>query len=159
MVNSKAKGNQAENDVCKMFSKWWGTPKSFKRDIYGEKDITGPTEFWHAIEVKHRRNIDFYQIFKNLKNGSGLEQFWRQAKENAELQSKYQNRIIHPMLVFKQNKAPWLVALPNISNFFEFDVGMILSINKEDILITRLEDFFEMSVEKYKEVGLNVGEK
>ena len=81
MVNSRKKGNRAENEVVKILSKYFSG--HFERRSMGiaGSDIVCPDNFKYAPEIKHRKTLKAIHLLigKNIQ----LNDWWDQAEIQA----------------------------------------------------------------------------
>tara|TARA_R100000005_G_scaffold96148_1_gene81018 strand:- start:1169 stop:1657 length:489 start_codon:yes stop_codon:yes gene_type:complete len=110
---SRNKGANFERAIARKIREWLGEDWEVKRNPTdrqkgkagaGEFEIVGPFEFPFAIECKAHESFDYSQLFRVPVTGP-FESFWKQAKNQAEAAEKA------PLLIFKRNNGPVLVAL------------------------------------------------
>jgi Holliday junction resolvase len=76
MVNSRAKGNQAERDVIKIFKKHFGGHWERKPMGIPGPDILAPDNFNYNVEVKNDKSIKLKHLYKPCER---LKAYWQQA--------------------------------------------------------------------------------
>lgn len=91
MINSRAKGQRAEREICRLLSDELGI--EVKRNVDqardGGADVLIPG---FAIEVKHRQ-------------ATTLPAWWRQARQQAE------KARAEPLLLYRKDREPWSAAI------------------------------------------------
>jgi hypothetical protein len=110
---SRNKGANFERAIAKRLREWLGedwvvsrnpTDRQKGKTGAGEFEIVGPFVFPFAIECKAHEAFDYGQLLRVPVTGP-FEGFWEQAKAQAEAAKKA------PLLVFKRNNGPVLVAI------------------------------------------------
>lgn len=145
MTQSRAKGRRAEREVAKLLAKWWGQlePKcEFKPTPlsggWGGRDggahvrahfkasgdlMTTATKFPFTVEVKHREAFSLKNVIAG--KPTPVWDWWDQTCRAATEEDGV------PMLWFKKNKQPWMIALPPTM----FEAGAALCGFEPDIRI------------------------
>lgn len=123
MARSKPKGNKHELSVAKLFSAWWGS--EFKRVpssgalrwggvswVYS--DILPPEDCPVALECKIRAEIDIWALVRPGSDTSHIHHpiaWWNQAVDDATRCYLETGKVIHPMLVFREDKKKSYIAM------------------------------------------------
>ena len=166
-MNSKAKGSRGEREVVALLREWWGddsfvrAPESgalstamegtkAPKDVVGRLagDILAPADFPFCVEVKFYKEIDLWQTFKGSTK-SQLSKWWKQVTHDAERSERW------PMLLFKANHKPWMVAVRDWVLSLGPEPGTVLYavINLDRVAILSFESFkqsiFKDSVLQY----------
>jgi len=124
MAQSKPKGSKFETDVAKIFSDWWGqvfkrTPSSGALRWAGVSwtysDILPPPDNCPvAIECKIRAVIDIWALVRSTSDAKDLNHpiaWWNQSVEDAARCYRETGKVIHPLLVFRENRKKSYIAL------------------------------------------------
>lgn len=133
-INSKAKGNNFEREVCKLFNRQWpgkefmrvpssgalmGQSNKIKHATIDENvkeilsgDIICPPEFRFSVECKSYASISFWDLFNE---SSDLNSWIKQCSEDAEFAHKL------PMLIIKINRHKPIVGINILIDDFEVD--------------------------------------
>ena len=126
MTQSRAKGRRAEREVAALLAEWWGIlePKcEFKPTPlsggWGGRDggahvrahfkasgdlMTTAGEFPYTVEVKHRESWSMANLVAGKRTPPW--DWWIQSQRQATEEGGV------PLLWFKKNRYPWLIALP-----------------------------------------------
>ncbi len=146
---SRNKGANFERAIAKKLREWLGEDWEVKRNPTdrqkgktgaGEFEIVGPFEFPYAIECKAHESFDYGQLFRVPVTGPFIS-FWEQAKDQADAAEK------SPLLIFKRNNGPVLVALnwrgfwPIVSASGIETVHSLLRLYEHDCVVIPLEVF------------------
>lgn len=149
---SRNKGATFERAIAKKLREWLGDDWEVKRNPTdrqkgktgaGEFEIVGPFDFPFAIECKAHESFEYSQLFKIPVSGP-FESFWDQAKRQAEAAEKA------PLLVFKRNNGPVLVAVsckgfwPLVAASGVESVHNLLRLYDYDCVVIPLEVFLEL---------------
>lgn len=154
-MSSKAKGSRGEREVVALLREWWKddsfvrAPESgalstvmegtnAPRDVVGRLagDILAPPDFPFCVEVKFYKDIDLWQTFKGTTK-SQLAKWWKQVVNDAERSDRW------PLLFFKANHKPWMVAVRDWVLSLGPEPGTILYtvINLDRVAILTFKDF------------------
>jgi len=138
----KAKGSAFERDVAKALSLWltrgtdstqlilsvlsggWShghkAPSGFRQ--VGDLAPNGPFgeafRREYAVECKHRRSIDLYGVWTRSAASDDLKGWWKKICEDSEAAG------VMPMLIWRQNGRPIMVAMEDIHRATDGDTGM-----------------------------------
>jgi hypothetical protein len=148
-INSKSKGNRAELELSKIFSKRFNLPfarvgvssgarpKQVKLDGQAAEIFTGdlvvPTGFRFSIESKSTAgNVDL------LNQSALLDKFLQQAEGDAKSIGKL------PMLCWKRNRKGWIAAVPSQALRFTGEMLPMYHLRYRDWLVCNLEALLAM---------------
>jgi hypothetical protein len=92
VVNSRAKGNQGEREVCKILSRYFGGKFERRSMGYEGNDIITPDGFPYGIEVKFDKSVRLKHFWKPTQK---LKDFWKQTLAQCKNSGK------HPLLCAK----------------------------------------------------------
>lgn len=116
MPKPKNKSYKHETEVAKLFSKWWGsefkrTPNSgalrWNGTSWTYSDVLPPDDCPVALECKIRASVD---LFKILRPGNDPHHehhpiaWWNQAVSDAIRCYEETGNVVHPLLVFRQDR-------------------------------------------------------
>jgi len=167
----RSKGGRGENEIAKIFSKWYGVPNSFGRTRtsgaqFKNKepgDIATPKNFPMVMEIKNREEWNFSELFTDKKINHLLSYF-----EQANGDCKEYNKLKHktfikkfPIALFTKNFKPWY-GMVNLNDFdFSFHINKDLSIGWEykavPYCIFPLEGFLRANTLTEEEKGIKYG--
>ena len=161
MINSKKKGNRVELEIAKIFCERFGkefcrVPQSgafgtnYRKTNLREDaieilsgDIITPEEFRFSIEVKSRKDFNFFDFFNKK---SELHDWLNQCEKDADASSKM------PLLIVKINYHETFVFIRpdemSTGSGFKFNRWEILPL--KELLEIRTEFFMKKSLDKIK---------
>ncbi len=149
-INSRAKGQRAERELVKKFSKFWGsdfarTPlsggmatlgKKYNVDVSGDV-VTDDPSWPFSVECKHHDSSWNLESLFNPKNP--IEKWWGQCCKAADSAGK------RPLLVFKKNRGPFYAMLVTDKDLdfpnFEFTKCASIMSSYQPKKIMLLDDF------------------